>query len=91
MFHFIAADSPTPIEDHKSVRAELEAYNKLLLEKPEYIFISRSDSVEKEILLKIKKDFKKLKKETIAISIIEPESIEVVKKILNTLIKEKNT
>jgi GTP-binding protein len=89
LFHFVSADSLNPIEDYKSVRSELEAYSKLLLEKPEYIFISKSDSVGKDTILKIKKEFKKIKKEVVAISIIEPESIEAVKKTLNELIKEK--
>lgn len=96
LFHFISADSPHPIEDYKSVRAELEAYNKLLLEKQEYIFISKSDTATPDIISKIKNDFRKIglpaqaDKEIVPISIIEPNSIEVVKKILNNLISEKN-
>lgn len=89
LFHFVTADSPDPVKDYKSVRAELEAYNKLLLEKPEHIFISKSDSVETSVISKIKKDFKKIGKEAKAISIVEPESIEAVKKILNKIISEK--
>lgn len=89
LFHFVAADSADPIYDYKTVRAELEAYNPLLLEKPEDIFISKSDSVNKKIITKIKKDFKKIKKEVTPISIIDPESIDQVKKILAALIAEK--
>jgi len=91
LFHFISADSPNPIEDYKTVRTELETYNKLLLEKPEYIFLSRSDVVEANIISKIKKQFKKIGKEAVAISIIEPDSIETVKKILNSLISDKES
>jgi hypothetical protein len=47
------------------------------------------DTVDENTILKIKKDFKKLKKEAIAISIIDPESIDAVKKILNSIIAEK--
>ncbi len=89
LFHFISADSHDPIQDYKSVRAELEAYNKLLLEKPEYIFLSKSDTVSPDINLKIKDKFEKIGKEAVAISIIDPDSIEDVKKILNNLILEK--
>ncbi len=91
LFHFISADSPNPIEDYKTVRTELETYNKLLLEKPEYIFLSRSDVVEANVISKIKKQFKKIGKEAVAISIIEPDSIETVKKILNSLISDKES
>lgn len=89
LFHIVAADSPAPIEDYKSVRTELEAYNKLLLEKKEYVFISKTDTVDKKIITKIKKDFKKLGRDAIAISIIDPESMNAVKKILNIIISEK--
>jgi len=89
LFHFVAADSPNPIKDYKSVKAELEAYNKLLLEKSEYVFITKSDAINKKVVSKIKKDFKKIGKDAIAISIIDPESIEAVKKILNIITSEK--
>jgi GTP-binding protein len=89
LFHFVSADSPNPLKDYENVRAELGAYNKLLLEKPEYIFLSKSDTVLPDIILKIKKEFKKIKKDITVISIIEPNSIEEVKKLLNKLIVEK--
>ena len=89
LFHIVAADSLTPLEDYKTVRAELEAYNKFLLGKTEYIFISKSDTVDADVISKIKKDFKKSEKEVLPISIIEQESINKVKKILNSLIEEK--
>ena len=63
LFHFVSADSADPIKDYKTVRTELEAYNKLLLEKPEYIFLSKSDVVTSDVISKIKKDFKKIGKE----------------------------
>ncbi len=89
LFHLISADSENPIQDYKTVRTELENYNKLLLEKPDHIFLSKSDAVNPEIISKIKNDFKKINKKTEAISIIDLNSIEVVKKILNNLIEEK--
>jgi GTP-binding protein len=89
LFHFISAESVNPLLDYKTVRHELETYGDLLLKKSEYIFFTKSDTVQKNIIMKLKKDFKKIGKETTAISIIEPESIEAVKKILNILISEK--
>ena len=89
LFHFISADSEDSIKDYKTVRAELEAYSPALLEKPEYIFLSKSDEIDKKEITKIKAKFKKLKKEIVPISIIDLDSIASVKKILNKLIKEK--
>ena len=89
LFHLVSADSNNPIQDYKSVRKELEAYNKLLLEKPEYIFLSKSDTAAKTLVEQIKDDFKKMGKETFAISIIDAGSLDNVKKILNNLISDK--
>jgi len=89
LFHFIAADSADPISDYKTVRAELEKYNSLLSAKPEYIFISKSDTAAKALVEQIKDDFKKMGKEAVAISIIDTGSLDNVKKILNRLISEK--
>ena len=89
LFHFVAADSQNPILDYKTVRTELGAYNPLLLEKPEYIFISKSDTISMETLEKIKNDFEKLGKDTVEISIIDSDSLESIKKILNKLALEK--
>ena len=44
---------------------------------------------ENEAVAKIKKDFKKIKKDVLAFSILEAESLADVKKILNGLIAEK--
>jgi len=89
LFHFVAADSANPLLDYKTVRKELETYGDLLIDKPEYIFLSKTDAISPDVVANIKKEFKKIKKEIIPISIIDPESINVVKKMLNSLIKEK--
>ncbi len=89
LFHFIAADSVDPILDYKTVRAELEKYNSLFAVKPEYIFISKSDMAEQAGIKKIQDDFKKIGKEAMAFSILETESLDNIKKILNRLIEEK--
>jgi GTP-binding protein len=88
LFHFISAESDDPVSDYKTVRKELEQYNKLLLDKEEYIFITKKDVVSSEKIAGIQK---KLKKEAIPISILDSESIDEVKKILNKLILEKTS
>jgi GTP-binding protein len=89
LFHFVSAESENPVKDYKTVRAELEAHNKELLDKTEYIFLSKSDAVDEKTLKQIQKNFKKIKKEIIPISIIDTESINKVKEILNTFEREK--
>src|SRR6185312_7662994 len=60
IFHFISAESPTPLKDYKTIRAELGAYNKALLKKPEHIFLSKSDAVTPAELKKKMTIIKKL-------------------------------
>jgi GTP-binding protein len=89
LFHFISCESEFPIEDYNVVRTELGNHNPILLEKPEYIFLSKSDATTPEKIKQIAKDFKKLKKEGLPISIIDEASLKEVKKILNEIIKQK--
>jgi len=89
LFHLISGESENPLQDYKTVRTELEIYNPLLLEKPEYLFLSKSDAAAATTITAIKKEFKKLGKEIVEISIIDQKSIEQVKKTLNQLIQEK--
>jgi GTP-binding protein len=89
LFHFISAESENPIADYKIVRQELENHNPALIEKPEYIFISKSDASTPEKLKQIAKDFKKVKKTVLPISIIDEASIKEVQKILNQITKQK--
>lgn len=89
LFHFIAADSPTPVTDYKTIRKELGKYKKELLAKEEYIFISRSDATSKEEVEKKKKALMKHNNRVSAISIYDYDSIEGLKKILNSIADEK--
>jgi GTP-binding protein len=89
LFHFISAESPSPVDDYKTIRAELGAYSKALLKKPEHLFLTKSDVVdEKELKSKLAK-LKKIDPKAIAISIVDDESIDKVKKILNTIQAKK--
>lgn len=87
LFHFISAESASPAKDYKIIRKELGAYNKQLLKKPEYLFITKKDAVTaaelKKKITSVKKIFKG--KVPVAISIYDFDSIEKVKKILNKI------
>lgn len=90
LFHFISAESTDPLNDYQIIRDELGAYNKELLEKPEYIFLSKADLLDKnEVVRKLNK-LKKIGKETIPISVIDDKSINRVKEILRKIIKQKH-
>jgi len=99
LFHFISSESPTPSKDYKTIRKELGLYNKELLKKPERLFLTKSDLVTpKELNKKLSalsaiggsaSGGKKIDSRAIAISILDPESIKNVEKILNKVKSEK--
>jgi GTP-binding protein len=89
LFHFISAESPTPVTDYKTIRAELGAYNKALLKKPEHLFLTKSDVVGEKQLKNTLAALKKIDPMVTAISIVDDESIKKVQKLLNTIKAKK--
>jgi GTP-binding protein len=89
LFHLLSAESKDPAKDYKTIRKELEKYKKTILDKPEYIFISKSDLVEEPELKSKTAALKKFSESIMPISVYDPESIERVKDILNKLAKQK--
>jgi GTP-binding protein len=89
LFHFISAESPTPVEDYKTIRAELGAYSKALLKKPEHLFLTKSDVVDEKTLKAMLTKLKKIDPKVVAISIIDDESIKKVQKLLNGIQAKK--
>jgi GTP-binding protein len=89
LFHFISAESPTPVADYKTIRAELGAYSKALLKKPEHLFLTKSDVVDEKQLKATLTKLKKIDPKVIAISIIDDESIKKVQELLNTIQAKK--
>ncbi len=83
-------EHPAPYSERYAARyMEHPAPYKLLLEKPEYLFISKSDMVSQNAVDGIIDKLKKLNKNVMPISIFDWDSIERVRKILNNLISEK--
>ncbi|MFA6437087.1 MAG: GTPase ObgE [Candidatus Paceibacterota bacterium] len=89
LFHFISSESTDLLKDYQVIRNELGVYNKQLLEKPEYIFLTKTDLFEKKEITKKINQLKKINKEIIPISIIDDESVKKVEIILRKVIKEK--
>ena len=88
LFHFIRAESPTPLKDYKIIRKELGAWNEALLKKPERLFLTKSDLLTPKELNKKLLTLKKIDPHAIAISMNNQKSIKNMEKILNN-IKDK--
>jgi GTP-binding protein len=89
LFHLISVESADLVKDYKIIREELGVYNKELLEKKEYVFLSKSDAVSAAELEKKMAALKKLNPSIIPISIYDLDSIEKVKEVLNKIVKNK--
>ena len=89
LFHLVSAESEDVVVDYKVVRAELQKYSDELAKKPEYLFLSKIDSVLPEEVKKKLTALKKLNKKVEAISILDEASLTRVKGILNKIIEEK--
>jgi len=89
LFHFISSESQNPLVDYKTIRNELKVYNKELLLKPEYVFLTKTDLLpEKDIKKKVDL-LKKTGKEVRTISIIDEKSLKLVERVLREIIKQK--
>ncbi len=89
LFHFISAQSAEPAKDYQVIQNELGAYNKELLDKPEYIFLSKADLLDKDGIDKKLDELKAVGKKAMAISVIDDASISRIEKILREIIKQK--
>ncbi|MBI4088346.1 GTPase ObgE [Candidatus Kaiserbacteria bacterium] len=87
LFHLISAESADPVRDYGIIRKELETYGATLAEKKEYVLLTKSDAVAPDHLAQTLEALKKAGITARPISVLEPESLEEVKKVLN-IIKE---
>jgi GTP-binding protein len=85
LFHLVSAESDDVVRDYKTIRAVLGEYDKALLEKPEHVFLAKSDMIDaKELKERIAK-LKKIKVAATSVTILDDESLEMVKKMLREL------
>lgn len=91
LFHFVSADSSNPRADYETVRSEIGKYNKRLLEKEEYLILSKSDLVSDKDLKNKIEILKQLNPKITSVSLLDDGSINNVKKILDSLNLKKHS
>ncbi|MBX4211646.1 MAG: GTPase ObgE, partial [Candidatus Yanofskybacteria bacterium] len=85
IFHLISAESEDVVADYKVVRNELEQYSKELAKKKEFVFLSKYDAISEKDVKKKLAALRKLNKKTAVLSIIDNDSLEKIKVILNAI------
>lgn len=85
LFHLISAETDDPLKDYTIIRNELRAHNKKLLEKPEYIILTKKDMISEKELQEKKESLSSLNKDVYTISLIDDTDIEKMKSLITSL------
>lgn len=65
------------LEAYQSIRNELEAFDPKLLEKDEFILLTKTDIVSEEVQKRVVKQFSKLKKPLLAVTLFDNDQIKI--------------
>ncbi|MEK7559577.1 MAG: Obg family GTPase CgtA [Patescibacteria group bacterium] len=85
LIHCIDITNPDPLKSYEIIREEFRLFDPTLLDKTEYILLTKTDLVDKEIIQKVTKLFTKTKKQVLTCSIYDEESMESLKKLLKNI------
>ncbi len=89
LVHCVSLESEDPLRDYETVRAELGAFDKSLLEKKEIIALTKSDMVTQETIKKVIKDFEKLAEKVTPITILDDSVMKTFRETLMKFLEEK--
>jgi len=90
LVHCIDLTNTSPKTAYNTVRNEFKKFNTTLLTKPEYILLTKTDLVDKEVIQKVKRHFEKDGKQVFTCSAYDQESIETLKEKLEKLLMYTN-
>ena len=85
LFHCVSAESEDIENDYKTIRAELASYGPSLTTKNEYLLLTKTDLISEEEKNKKIEQLAKLTPKVYALSIHNMESLDELKKLLNSL------
>lgn len=91
LFHLVSAESEDPVADYRVIRGELEAYDPSLVTKPEHVFLSKCDAVPPDEVHQKIDALKAAGIHATAISILDAESMDAVKKEMVRIRDEKTS
>jgi GTP-binding protein len=90
LLHCISLESADPWDDYKTVRAEISAFEGgILVQKPEIIVLTKSDTREKADIGRIEQVFKDKGMRTYMVSILEDASVKAFGDGLIALLRDR--
>ncbi len=88
LLHCIAVDSDDPMQDYRTIRAELEKYSENLGQKPEVIVLTKTDEIEEEDLEKLVQQMSVLNENVLTITILDDDKIKQFRDKLVVLLRQ---
>lgn len=88
LLHCISLENENVLETYKTIRAELKAHNPALLDKPEVIILTKTDTVGAAELTKKRKQLAKKCDTVLSVSIVDDEALTKFRKDLTHLLKQ---
>jgi GTP-binding protein len=85
LFHLVSAESGDVVRDYRTIRAELEAYDPGLVEKKEYVFLTKADVPSQEDMAAQIAALKQAGVTAVPISILDEESLKPARDVLHSL------
>jgi GTP-binding protein len=82
LLHCIDVNHEDPMEAYKTIREEFRQFDPLLLAKPEYIVLTKTDLADADTIKKVTKLFTKENKQVFTCSVYDQKSIESLKQNL---------
>ncbi len=87
LVHCVSCQSVDPIQDYKTIRNEMETFNKELMDIPEIIAFTQSDTLDEVQKKAFIKTVKKLSPKPLFLSIIDDDSMKVLEKEIQKKLK----
>lgn len=87
LLHCISVENENILDTYKTIRNELEKFDKKLLDKEEIILLTKTDLIEKEVLEEKIKELENLGKEVKTVTILDDESVKNLSDYLVSKIK----
>lgn len=88
LLHLVSLESADPLQDYYTIREELSAHSEELIDKEEWIILSKKDLVEEGYIASIKNEFDKINKKVLVFSSLDDDSIKNLRDALTAHLAE---
>lgn len=89
LLHCVSLENENMLTAYKTIRAELKAHNPALLEKPEVIILTKTDTVSTGELAKKRRQLANKSDKILSVSIVDDEALRKFRKDLLNLLKKE--